>query len=422
MTYQYTDEQLNELNRDKNVYSVNEAFARKNRRQLITDSPNPNPAPDDLEETNTLTVGDQQFQVIATESDPETGFDGMAVAPIVNGKPDYSSVAVIAAGTDPESEENRPPLGIVSRDVASAIEARQDFLSPQYPVLDKFIQEIQKDSRYKIIQLSGYSQSSYVHKAGAKYQIPTTTFNAWFKYGSLTGEEWTFIQENPGLFRDYRKRSDDVVVYNDFNNPKFYGSNGLNHIVWFDGSSHKIEDWYFDPKTGIVLDKKGGKPIRSATGDLVVKNYVDMQSYHGLKAKWKKSGGKLSSSEKIFLDAIQAQMLGANMAASARSGADEASLLQTKAIQEVQDVWNKIDFSSYTELTPWEVEAAFASHGVTRDFVNEFQTESQEMVEKMMASAERFDTLKTQLDQAIASLQETDSQLAGDFKAWEQGM
>ena len=44
------------------------------------------------------------------------------------------------------------------------------------------------------------------------------------------------------------------------------------------------------------------------------------------------------------------------------------------------------------------------------------------MVEKMMASAEQFDTLKTQLDQAIASLQEADSQLAGDFKAWEQGM
>ena len=65
----------------------------------------------------------------------------MAVAPLVNGKPDYSSVAVTVAGTDPESEVNRPPLGIVSRDVASAIEARQGFLSPQYPVLDRFVQE-----------------------------------------------------------------------------------------------------------------------------------------------------------------------------------------------------------------------------------------------------------------------------------------
>lgn len=200
MTYQYTDKQLNILNQGKNVYSVNAKYAEDNNKALVTAHPNPNPAPDDLEETNTLIVGDQEFQVIATKVDPETGFDGMAVAPIVNGVPDYSSVAVIAAGTDPESEVNRPPLGFVSRDVASAIEARQDFLSPQYPVLDEFIQELQADGRSTIIQLSGYSQSAYVHKAGAKYQIPTTTFNAWFKYGSLTGEEWTFIQENPNLF------------------------------------------------------------------------------------------------------------------------------------------------------------------------------------------------------------------------------
>ena len=143
----------------------------------------------------------------------------MAVAPIVNGQPDYSSVAVVAAGTDPDSTVNCPPLGIVSRDVASAIEARQDFISPQYESLDNFIQTLQNEGRYRIIQLSGYSQSSYVHKAGAKYHIPTTTFNAWFKYGSLTGEEWKYIKENPHLFLDYRKKTDGVVIGNDFNSP-----------------------------------------------------------------------------------------------------------------------------------------------------------------------------------------------------------
>ena len=65
----------------------------------------------------------------------------MAVAPIVNGVPDYSSVVVIAAGTDPNNTHHRPLPGFVSADVASAIEARQGYLSPQYPVLDKFIQE-----------------------------------------------------------------------------------------------------------------------------------------------------------------------------------------------------------------------------------------------------------------------------------------
>ena len=53
-------------------------------------------------ETNTITISDgQEFRVVATKSDIETGFDGLAVAPIVNSQPDYKSIAVIAAGTDP---------------------------------------------------------------------------------------------------------------------------------------------------------------------------------------------------------------------------------------------------------------------------------------------------------------------------------
>ena len=96
MTYHYTDQQLNVLNQGDYVYSVNPDYANRvdNQTDTVVSVPDHMLQPN---ETNTLTVGDQQFQVIATESDPETGFDGMAVAPIVNGKPDYSSVAVIVA-------------------------------------------------------------------------------------------------------------------------------------------------------------------------------------------------------------------------------------------------------------------------------------------------------------------------------------
>jgi hypothetical protein len=143
MSYEYTDQQLNYLNRGNNVYSVNQGFVKRNSTNedpllVVTDKPDDKLKPGEI---NKVETPDQRFQVIKTHSDPKTGFDGMAVAPIVNGKPDYSSVAVTVAGTDPESEVNRPPLGIVSRDVASAIEARQGFLSPQYPVLDRFVQE-----------------------------------------------------------------------------------------------------------------------------------------------------------------------------------------------------------------------------------------------------------------------------------------
>ena len=56
-----------------------------------------------VNETNTIISDGQEFRVVATKSDIETGFDGLAVAPIVNGEPDYKNVAVIAAGTDPDS-------------------------------------------------------------------------------------------------------------------------------------------------------------------------------------------------------------------------------------------------------------------------------------------------------------------------------
>ncbi|WP_261266809.1 hypothetical protein [Streptococcus mitis] len=104
MTFSYTDEQLNNLNQDYAVYSVNLEFAKRNGRTYVNSNLIENTSPDDLEKTNTITTSDgQEFRVVATKSDTETGFDGLAVAPIANGKPDYKSIAVIAAGTDPWS-------------------------------------------------------------------------------------------------------------------------------------------------------------------------------------------------------------------------------------------------------------------------------------------------------------------------------
>ena len=110
------------------------------------------------------------------------------------------------------------------------------------------------DPRYEVSQLSGYSQRTYILKVGAKYHIPTTTFNAWFKYGALSLKEKAFIESNPSMFIDYRKKNDDVVVWNDFNHPEWYNTTTTNSmpstIHWLDGSSHKIGDWEFDPVIG----------------------------------------------------------------------------------------------------------------------------------------------------------------------------
>ena len=157
MVFNYTDNQLNNLNQDFAVYSINKEFSDRNKKKFVTDIPK------NENETNTITTSDgQEFRVIATKSDLGTGFDGLAVAPMVNGEPDYKNVAVIAAGTDPDSPVNKQ--GPFTHDVYSAIIARQTYLSPQYKVADQFVKEIMDDPRYEVSQLSGYSQGSYMLK------------------------------------------------------------------------------------------------------------------------------------------------------------------------------------------------------------------------------------------------------------------
>ena len=416
MVFTYTDKQLNELNQGKNVYSSNPEYAERKGYKIVT------PSPKNKGETNTIISDGQEFRVVATKSDTETGFDGLAVAPIVNGKPDYKNVAVIAAGTDPDSPVNKSMF--VSRDVNSAIIAKKMYLSPQYKVADQFVKEIMDDPRYEVSQLSGYSQGSYMLKVGAKYHIPTTTYNAWFTYLSLSNEEKAFIDKNPAMFIDYRKKSDNVVAINDFNHPEWFNKSFLkmpDTIYWLDGSSHKIEDWEFDPVTGQVVDDKGGKPLISGVYRAYANSLRGMAHYKDLKSKW--SSGGISSSEEIYLDAAQGSILSSSMATAARTGADEVSALAKKANQELEEIWSKIDFTSYTALAPYEVEALFASQGITQaQFIDTFQAETDQTVTKMDDSAQAFENLDKQLQEIIEKTVATDTQFAKEFRQWKAEM
>lgn len=313
---------------------------------------------------------------------------------------------MIAAGTDPGS-----PTKI---DISTALVERDTSLSPQYFVADRFVKEIMDDPRYEVSHLSGYSQGSYMLKVGAKYHIPTTTFNAWFYYLSLSNEEKAFIDKNPAMFIDYRRKSDNVVVINDFNHPEWFNKSFLkmpDTIYWLDGTSHNIDDWEFDPVTGQVVDGKGGKPLISGVYRAYANSLREMAHYKDLKSKW--SSGGISSSEEIYLDAAQGSILSSSMATAARTGADEVSALVKIANQELQEIWSKIDFTSYTALAPYEIEALFASQGITKaQFIDTFQAETDQIVAKMNASAQAFEQLDKQFQEVIEKTVATDTQFA----------
>ena len=326
------------------------------------------------------------------------------------------NVAVIAAGTDPGS-----PTKI---DVGTAVAERESGLSPQYYVADRFVKEIMDDPRYEVSQLSGYSQGSYMLKVGAKYHIPTTTFNAWFFYNSLSNEEKAFIDKNPAMFIDYRRNYDVVVFGNDFNHPELFNKSFLempDTIYWLDGTSHNIGDWEFDPVTGQLVDGKGGKPLISGVYRAYANSLRGMAHYKDLKSNW--SSGGISSSEEIYLDAAQGSILSSSMATAARTGADEVSALAKKANQELQEIWSKIDFTSYTALAPYEVDAIFASQGITQaQFIDTFQAETNQTATKMNVSAQAFENMDKQLQEVIEKTVATDKQLAKEFRQWKEKM
>ena len=424
-TYMYTDRQLNELNQGPNVYSVNPEFAqsKENRTKIVTAKPD-----NELKkgEINTITTSDgQEFFVVATKSDSATGFDGLAVAPIVNGQPDYQSVAVIAAGTDPKSSVNKAG-GLISRDVAGALGASRS-ISPQYQVADKFVQEIIEDPRYEVSKLSGYSQGSYMLKVGAKYHIPTTTYNTWFKYKSLTKEEREYIRSNKEMFVDYRKRDDSVVFWNDFNHPELYSSDNIylsynpDNIYWLDGSSHKINDWIFDPLTGKVIASKGKASLVNSFNDLYANSLREIDLYKKVKQKWLSNG--IDGREQIFLDAVQGQILSSGMLSTAWFAAEWVKKLAEKANKDIEDLWLKIDFSNYSELSPEEVESIFASQGITRDkYVTDFQSRINFEVEKMSDSASAFEKLHSLIQSGMDRVVMNDENLAKDFDKWKSKM
>ena len=243
MTYTYTDEQLNGLNQEEAVYSVDPNLAQSKEHDIITDK-----SDDQIKagETNIYRTSDgQRFKILSVKNDPATGFQGMAVAPIVNGQVDTNSVAVVAAGTTPTDVN----------DLKGAITSiNPELSSPQLAVADEFLQEVRKN--YHVTQLTGYSQGAYMIKLGAKYHIPTTVFNGWVSYDTLSEDEKKYLKRNTHLFKNYRHAQDDVVQYQDGNLEGVQGRDGFGTIYWVFGSSHKIFDWQFNEQ-GQVIDEHG---------------------------------------------------------------------------------------------------------------------------------------------------------------------
>jgi hypothetical protein len=365
-------------------------------------------------ERNIVKAGNQKFKILSVKNG-DHGFQGMAVAPIVNGTPDYGQVTVVVAGTYPSDIE----------DIKAAAKGMSPNGSPQADVALQYVRDlIDNNPNWTINQLSGYSQSAYMLKVGAHFQIPTTVFSGWFQYRSLSKEEEKFMKENPHLFLNYRQKNDDITRWNDFNS-KWGNSDDFGTIVWVDGNSHKLTSWEFDEKTGQL---KISNSLGNSEGAMIQASHFLMREFltqltnlDQLKAKLKASGGGLSKNEKIYLDDQQALAAVNTGRAAYQNAMANAIKVYQNAITEAEDIWQETlrdARAQIEELSEHEMKDSLSAVGATKQgIVGEPTKFFQEKITKAKEMDETFESLAKEIKSKIDELVQRDRQLAQQLTA-----
>lgn len=121
-------------------------------------------------------AGKPQFEVYDTATDPETGFQAMAVVPILGGEPDFSKVVVSYAGTNPDDRAD------IVADLQSVI-GEKSGVGTQVPAALAFATRVQDQLKAEghsgaSIETVGHSLGGYLALlVAAENHWPSTSFN-----------------------------------------------------------------------------------------------------------------------------------------------------------------------------------------------------------------------------------------------------
>lgn len=150
---------------------------------------------------------------------------------------------------------------------------------------------------------------------------------------------------------------------------------------------------------------------------------LDKRKLYKLKADYQASGGGIDGAEELFLDAAQGLIIGNYMAKTARGPADNVSTERYRLHRNIDMLFNNIDYSSYTALSPDEVRAEFAKHGITQEtYVDSFKSDTTKVVGKMHKQAEQFEQMNKEIRQVVDTIMANDSRLGGEFNQWQSDL
>ena len=398
-----------------------------------------------------LQDGKQDFQILnKAASDKKSQLNAMAIAPIINGKPDYNNVTVVYAGTNMPGEAGSSGFGTAS---GAAIGE----LSGEYDLAETFLTQTQKKIKNHngiITDVAGFSQSGgYMMKMaaehGQKIGFQTTSFDDWGRdqFGTLSKNQLKWLKNNPELLRRYQNDSWANLsgrdhMYGTVSPIEGIGFNEHTTLAkYFDGDTLNLDrlakDGIFAPGMTKAQVERAAKNWAKKKDDgkfwtndgaeakARVKEYLklygayrilDLSELKKLRKKLKTSGGSLSKNEEIYLDNSQALVAVTTAAQMMKDGLIDVIRLYQDAITEAEQVWTEglqHARSIGTELNESEILDALASVGATKaSIVTEPTTFYTEQIAKAKQLGESFDHLVSEIKSGLDKLVQSDKDLA----------
>lgn len=175
---------------------------------------------------------------------------------------------------------------------------------------------------------------------------------------------------------------------------------------------------------GYIYDKDGNLVLEKGTEAITRKEIIEerMKVYYRLKDKLQKTGGGLSSSERIYLDALQARLASDELIRVVDEGLEQAQKSKAQLdtdLETLEKVLQTVPKGFILNLA--EVEEAYAQAGATRQTV---VTEIRERFDNRLATyqslSNEFHALSEQVNAGIELLKAKDQEIAGEMNQWEQ--
>lgn len=407
----------------RQVYNIEPSVAKANNDKVITKK----------SKFTDIKTG-EEYKVIEIKEDPTNGMQAMAVAPLINGEPDKSQIVIAYAGTNPKD------LRDLATDGQSVVVGSKQLNYTQTIAVDGqiesallFAKEIKDTYKDASISTTGHSLGEYLAMiTAAENHWPNTGFNGPDGWNNISPQAKKWVLANSEKFKNFRNSEDIVGIVNG-NQMRA----GISIDMGIDGDyskitkvfgeyfkHHDITQWKFDDDGNIIIPKNG----KNAEAVLIYEQKIKQIQYEEkikeiskLRKQLKKSGGGLSSHEKIYLNDVLALNIVTTASSEFHSLLASLGQLFKDGITEAEELWNSTleqSRSMGTHLSESEIQEALSTVGFTEERVVTSQKEKfAEKLSKVNGMTHKFDDLQSSVQASINKLVAADNALAKEISA-----